>query len=177
MLEKKQRKNMYYLHDVIFVGSKGYHPEYSYRPKLINWLEETYGDKFARYAGDSEKYGLARGERLNKLYASSKIAIGDSLCIGFKYPYYWSDRVYETLGRGGFMIHPYIKGMEEDFEAGKHLIFYEFGNFKNLKELIDYYLTHDEEREKIRLAGHEYVKENHTYRNRWQTILETLSLT
>ena len=30
--------------DVIFVGSKGYHHEWSYRPKLIDWLAETYGE-------------------------------------------------------------------------------------------------------------------------------------
>ena len=159
--------------DVIFVGSRGYHPEWQYRPQLIDWLAETYKERFKHFGGDG--LGVVRGEALNQLYGSSKIAIGDSLCIGFDYPYYWSDRVYETLGRGGFMIHPYIKGMEEHFEDGKHLVFYKFGDFDDLKKKIDYYLEHPEEREKIQLAGHEHVKANHTYMNRWATILEEVT--
>ena len=161
-------------HDVIFVGSKKYHPEWQYRTKLIDWLAETYGDKFEHYG--SGGLPAVRGALLNKLYMSTKIVVGDTLCIDFKYPDYWSDRVYETMGRGGFIIHPYIKGMEREFEDKKHLVFYEYGNFKQLKELIDYYLEHDEEREAIRKAGHELVKNNYTYKNRWQSILKQLGV-
>lgn len=158
--------------DVIFVGSKGYHPEWPYRPQLINWLASSYSSRFKHFGGDG--LGTVREAALNQLYGSSKIAVGDTLCIGFDYPYYWSDRVYETLGRGGFLIHPYIKGMEEHFEDKKHLVFYEYGNFEQLKELIDYYLEHEDERENIRLAGHEHVKAHHTYKQRWEKILDEI---
>jgi hypothetical protein len=159
---------------VIFVGSKKYHQEWSYRPKLINWLEDNYKNNFKQYG--SGGLPSIRGLTLNKLYWSTKVVVGDTLCINFDYPDYWSDRVYETLGRGGFMIHPYVKGMEREFEDKKHLVFYEYGNFEQLKELIDYYIEHDEEREEIRKAGHELVKSNYTYKNRWQQILKELSL-
>lgn len=162
-----------FYNDVIFVGSKGYHPEWAYRPKLINWLAETYGDRFKHYGGDG--LGTVRGAALNQLYGASKISIGDSLCINFDYPYYWSDRVYETLGRGGFMIHPYIQGMGDHFEDRKHLVFYDFNNFEQLKGLIDYYLEHEDEREAIRLAGHEHVKANHTYLQRWEHIIKEVT--
>ncbi len=160
--------------DVVFVGSKKYHPEWQYRPKLIDWLEDTYKDKFSHYGNG----GLPsiRGLKLNKLYWSTKIVVGDTLCINFKYPDYWSDRVYETMGRGGFIIHPYISGMETEFEDKKHLVFYEYGNFNQLKQLIDYYLEHEEERETIRKAGHELVKSKYTYKNRWQQILKELGI-
>lgn len=161
-------------HDIIFVGSKTYHSEWQYRPKLIDWLQTNYAGSFEHY-GSGGRPGI-RGLKLNKLYWSTKIVIGDTLCIDFKYPDYWSDRVYETLGRGGFLIHPYINGMEREFEDKKHLVFYEYGNFKQLKELIDYYLEHDEEREAIRKAGHELVKEKYTYKNRWQYILKELNI-
>ena len=151
-----------------FVGSRGYHPEWQYRPQLIDWLKEKYGDRFVHYGNDG--LGVVRGKDLNQLYSELSVVVGDSLCLNFDYPYYWSDRVYETMGRGGFIIHPYIKGMEEHFTDKEHLVFYEYGNFGQLKKLIDYYLEHEEEREKIRIAGHEHVKKNHTYTNRWQTI-------
>lgn len=161
-------------HEVAFVGSRGYHPEWQYRPQLVDWLRETYGQRFAHYGNDG--LGVIRGDSLNRLYADTKVVVGDTLCLNFDYPYYWSDRVYETMGRGGFIIHPYIKGMEEHFTDKEHLVFYEYGNFGQLKKLIDYYLEHEEEREKIRVAGHEHVKANHTYTNRWQTILSELGL-
>lgn len=160
--------------EVIFVGSRGYHPEWQYRPQLIDWLKKSYGDKFKHFGNDG--LGVVRGEALNQLYGSSKVVVGDTLCLNFDYPHYWSDRVYETLGRGGFMIHPYIKGMEDHFEDGKHLVFYEYGDFNDLNFKIDYYLEHDTEREAIRLAGHEHVKKNHTYTNRWRTVLQELGL-
>ncbi len=161
-------------HDVIFVGSRKYHPEWQYRPKLINWLESTYKDKFEHYGNGGVK--SVRGQELNDLYASTKVVVGDTLCINFDYPDYWSDRIYETLGRGGFLIHPYIPGIEKEFTDKEHVVFYEYNNFDQLKELIDYYLTHDDEREKIRLAGNELVKNNYTYKHRWKSILETLGL-
>lgn len=160
--------------DVIFVGSKGYHKEWPYRPKLIDWLKENY--RVFRHIGGDGDTGTIRGLELNRFYGYSKVAIGDTLCVNYNYPYYWSDRVYETLGRGGFLIHPYIQGMEEHFEDGVHLVFYEYGDFKQLKYLIDYYIENDEEREKIRKAGYEHVKKNHTYTNRWQSIIEEIGL-
>lgn len=158
--------------DVVFVGSKGYHSEWKYRPMLLDWLKETYGNKFKHFGGDG--LGVVRGEKLNQLYANSKVVVGDTLCLNYNYPYYWSDRVYETMGRGGFIIHPYIKGMEQHFEDKKHLVFYNYNDMDGLKEKIDYYLYNEVERETIRIQGFEHVKQNHTYLNRWIQILQSI---
>lgn len=163
-----------YGNDVVFVGQRNYHPEWDYRPKLVDWLAATYGDRFTRIAGDTPA-GTTRGHHLNRLYASSKVVVGDSLCLGFDYPDYWSDRVYETLGRGGFLIHPHVKGMERHFKDGEHLVFYEYGDFEQLQFLIDYYLENPAEREVIRRQGHEHVKASHTYTQRWQQILDSVA--
>ena len=154
--------------DVIFVGSYNYHPEWKYRRVLIDWLRDTYGNRF-RLWGTHER---VREQDLNNLYASAKVAVGDSLFS----PNYWSDRIPETLGRGGFLIHPRNPGLEKQFEYYKHLIPYNYGEFKTLKEIIDFYVSHDRERDKIRLAGHQWVKENHTYINKIKHILKTIGL-
>lgn len=161
-------------HDVVFVGGglEYMHPEWPYRRKLVHWLMNTYGSRFGKY-GHPQR--VMRNQDLNDLYASAKVAVGDSVCVpDFKHTYYWSDRVYETIGRGGFIIHPFIDGMQEEFKDRETIVFYEYGNFAQLKELIDYYLTHDDERERIRKAGHEYVKENCTYHNRLRQMLVTV---
>lgn len=158
--------------NVAFVGSRRYHPEWPYRPKLIDWLRSTYRSGFRHYGNGG--LGIVRGHDLNQVYADARVIVGDSLCLNYTYPDYWSDRVYETLGRGGFLIHPRVPGMEREFDDGKHLVFYDFGDFEQLRGLVDHYLTHPEEREAIRTAGHEYVKTHHAYRHRWTEILNAL---
>lgn len=158
-------------YDVIFVGGgdrvgspNGYgHPEWPYRDQLMTWLYDTYGERFKKFGHPQP---TIRNDTLNQLYTNTKVVVGDSVCLDFKHTYYWSDRVYETLGRGGFLIHPYIKGLEEEFTDRETIVFYEYNNWGQLKELIDYYLKDDSAREKIRLAGHELVKNNYTYRHR-----------
>jgi spore maturation protein CgeB len=117
-----------------------------------------------------------RGDDLNRIYARSKIAIGDTLNINFNYPYYSSDRLFESTGRGGFTIYPNIVGLEDFFKDREEIVFYEHGNIRDLKEKIDYYLEHDKEREAIRFAGHERAKNEHTYKHRWATILKELGI-
>jgi hypothetical protein len=161
--------------DIIFVGSKGYHHEHKYRPELIDFLRKTYGKRFLHVGGDGDT-GTVRGDALNRIYAKSKIAIGDSLNINFNYPYYTSDRLFESTGRGGFTIYPRIKGLENYFEDGNEIVFYEHGNLEDLKIKIDKYLLDGLSREQIRISGHERTKNEHTYVHRWSTILETLKI-
>jgi hypothetical protein len=161
--------------DVIFVGSRGYHHEHKYRPELIDFLRKTYGKRFLHVGGDGDT-GTVRGDALNRIYAKSKVAIGDSLNINFNYPYYTSDRLFESTGRGGFTIYPRIKGLEDYFDDGKEIIFYEHGNFNDLKTKIDEYLFDGVSREKIRVAGHERTKKEHTYVHRWGAIMRELGI-
>jgi hypothetical protein len=156
--------------DVVFVGGgvTYMHPEWTYRHKLVNWLAETYGSRYGKY-GYPER--TVRGHELNQLYSSCKIVIGDSLCKDFIDSYYFSDRVFEVTGRGGFIIAPYIPGITDLFVDRKELVLYSLDNFVQLKNLIDYYLVNDEEREAIRLAGHERTKRDHTYTCRMRQML------
>jgi len=162
----------FYKYEIIFVGSRGYHVEHKYRQTLLDWLTRTYGSRFVHFDHGS---GL-RGHRLNRLYASAKIVIGDSCNPGFTQTNYWSDRCPETLGRGGFLIHPFVPGMEQHFTDQEHLVYYHFGDFDQLKRLIDYYLTHDADRERIRLAGHAWVKAHHTYTHRVKAMLAIVAM-
>jgi glycosyl transferase family 1 len=157
--------------EVIFVGSYNYHPEWQYRPQLIDWLKANY-QGFELWG--SHGLGEVRENALNELYGRTKVVVGDSLRLP-NHDYYWSDRVYETLGRGGFLIHPFIQGLQDEFTDKEHLVFYEYGNFGQLHELIDYYLSHDVEREEIRMKGHELVKNNYTYTQRLTKMLETVA--
>lgn len=155
--------------DIAFVGSLGYHREYKHRPQLIEWLHQTYGPRFTHYDHGSKM----RGHRLNQLYASVRVLIGDSCLINGQKKY-CSDRVPESTGRGGFLIHPQVAGVTDGtlYTSGQHLATWPHGEWDCLRDRIDYYLEHHEEREQIRLAGHEHTKQHHTYTRRVERILE-----
>lgn len=151
-----------YRTDVGFVGAEGYHPEYSFRGELLQFLRSIYGSRFRVFQG-------IRGKTLNDLYASIKVVVGDS-CFGGS-DYYWSDRVTETLGRGGFLVHPECRGLRIP-----GLVTFAPGDLGELQDRIDYYLVHDEEREFLRRAAHAWVRENETYHNRMDRLLRTMGV-
>jgi spore maturation protein CgeB len=83
--------------------------------------------------------------------------------------------MFEILGCGCFLLTYYIKdnGFDELFEDGKHLV--TFKNNKEMLELINYYLKHPEERERIAKAGHEATINNHTYYHRVQKMFNYIA--
>lgn len=156
-------------HEIIFTGARGYHPEYRFRPKLIDWLHNTYGNRFGHYGPDGIR--TLRQHDLNVALASAKIVVGDS-CFGGR-PNYVSDRYYETRGRGGFLIHPRVSGVDH---VG--VVRYEGATDEEklqvLREVIGLYLEHDELREADRRIGFTWVKNHETYTHRAQQIIDTV---
>ena len=156
---------------VVWVGSwQHYHPEWlPYRRELIRRLRQ----KYRRQIGLYPKRGRGiRGQPLTDLYNSAKIVIGDS-CLSGGATAYISDRIPETLGRGGFLIHPWVEGvMDELYTDGEHLATYTVGDWGQLFDKIDHYLEHDQERDEIRHAGRDHVMAHHTYERRVEQVID-----
>jgi len=109
------------IHDVIFVGTAYV---YGGRREMIKRVKP-------------KVFNNVRGLALNKLLGQTKIV----LCDSFPSPNYLSNRIYEMTGRGGFSIHPrhdLLPDYIPQFERSKE------------KEMIQYYLKHEEERENLR---------------------------
>jgi hypothetical protein len=165
-------------YDVVFTGSAlNYHPEWPYREKLVGFLRETYGDRFGHYGSGGNP--TVRGKDLNDLYASAKIVVGDTLCPNFTKPGYFSDRLFETTGRGAFVIFPYIRGIENYFELAtsenQEIVTYTFDNFDSLESQIEFYLENEDNRKAIQSRGHLRTKREHTYTQRLQVIINTIN--
>lgn len=158
--------------NVVFVGSRRYHDEWPYRKQLLDWLQREYGREFAHLGEPGTK--SFRGAELNALYSSARVAVGDSAHPEPDRGYYWSDRVYETLGRGGFIVHPRIEGLEEEFTEGVNIALYEYGAWDQLREILDWYLMNPDHRERVRVAGHELVKKSCTYDDRMREMLRVV---
>ncbi|MCH8012127.1 MAG: glycosyltransferase [Candidatus Marinimicrobia bacterium] len=87
--------------------------------------------------------------------------------------HYFSNRVWLTLGSGGFLLHKYHEGMDDYFKDQKHLVFFQDDN--DCLEKIQYYLSHEEERKNIAYSGQRYVLEHHTYRVRIEALMQYVS--
>lgn len=162
-----------YRSDVAFIGSwRGYNHEEHWpaRQAMLQALRARYRHRFAMWPRNH----AIRGDELNRLFGSVKVVVGDS-CLAGRIPRYWSDRVPETLGRGGFLIHPWVEGIEEHYTDGEHLRLFPAGDHREMLRLVDYYLAHGEEREAIRWSGMMHVKANHTYAHRMQRILSEVT--
>lgn len=150
-------------HEIVFLGSKGYHKEYPFRPNMIEFLQQTYGERFGHYGSDGIE--TLRGHGLNVLMATAKIVVGDSCFAGGEG--YWSDRVTETMGRGGFLLHPTVHELPTGLMG-----VYKAGNLKDLKYRIDFWFQYKTDIDKMRKKGFEFVKLNETYTHRAKEILE-----
>jgi hypothetical protein len=171
-----------YESEIAFVGSwQGYgHTEWAHRPQLVDWLRQNYRRR-VRFWPEAGQPAV-RGPELADLYASVKLCIGDSCLVpepsGGEWTRYCSDRVFETIGRGGFLIHPYVKGVIGGpgslLEADNHCEAWQLGQWEQLRHVVNRHL--DDDPELIRKRGTQFVRDNHTYAERIDDILSIVGL-
>ena len=108
-------------------------------------------------------------EELHKYYSSCKILLNDHWddMIDEDFP---SNRLFDALSCGTFVISDKIPSANSLFEGS--IVTYNDEN--DLKEKINYYLTHEDERIKIAKKGQKIVLENHTFDHRIKKILSVL---
>jgi spore maturation protein CgeB len=75
---------------------------------------------------------------------------------------------------GAFYMVEYMEELEEFFEVGREIVCYT--DVDDLVEKCLYYLSHDSERERIRLAGHERALRDHSWQRRFTTVFEQVGL-
>ncbi len=80
-----------------------------------------------------------------------------------------SQRVWDVLSVGGFLLTNYQPELEEYFEIGKDLEVYH--SLDELIRKVDYYLKHEEQRVRIAMNGYKKVRDHHKYTNRLTQIL------
>lgn len=79
-------------------------------------------------------------------------------------------RIWDVLGCGGFLLTNYQSEIPEFFNVGEDLdVFYDAGD---LCEKVEYYLSHEKERQEVARNGYEKVVGSHTYVHRVQQMLE-----
>ena len=79
-------------------------------------------------------------------------------------------RAFDIMGSGGFLLSNYQADFLYDFIPGKDFDYYE--SKEDLLAKIDYYLSHEDERQAIAGNGHDKIAAAHTYRHRVREMLD-----
>lgn len=120
------------------------------------WLKEKYG-------------GPLSNEDANQAFNEGKIQIG-RLHSPVPYGNTITQRVFDIALAGNFQLSGYSAAIEKIF--GKSVVM--FHNGEELKKLVDYYLAHPEERQRLAGEAHAIALKDHAYASRIKTIIETL---
>lgn len=132
-------------------------------------------DNIALYCGKShpelpvKNMGIADyATDMINVFASSKINLNITLrSIQTGIPL----RVMDILGAGGFCLTNYQAELEEYFENGVDLVWYE--SIDDLVEKCRFYLEHEEERIKIAATGHLKAKRLFEFRQMFERVLNS----
>jgi spore maturation protein CgeB len=115
---------------------------------------------------------------LIQMYSRSKINLGFSSCGN---THETGERIlqvrlrdFEVPMSGGFYIVEHMEELEEFFNIGKEIVCYT--SKEDLADKIKYYLKHDDERERIRKAGHERCLRDHSWHKRFQMAFQEMGL-
>jgi len=113
--------------------------------------------------------GPALGEKTQRIMSGSKIQVNPH---GNFMRYGGNMRLFEAAGCGVFQIADDLPGNRRWFTPGEHIALYR--DPKHLRELVQYYLAHDAERNQIAEAAQAHVYANHTYTNRIHALLDLI---
>lgn len=159
---------------IAFVGNwqGDYHKEHQHRHDLVAWLQKNFPTACAFWPKRGQH--AVRGTDLQDLYASVDVVVGDSCFAGTGLANYWSDRIPETLGRGGVLLHPDVPGLRDAFHGWGPMT-WEATNWPALGDLIENTLAADARYLRdFRETRRREVLQHHTYEVRVQQMVELL---
>ena len=158
-------------YELLFIGnSRGF-----FRPILKDLLPTEY--KLTVYGSDWDNFPVRKyvvqkymdNEKIGQAYHDAKILLND----------HWDDmrenglisnRIFDALAAQAFVISDYMPEIDEIFSGA--VVTYR--SKEDLKEKIDYYMAHPEERKTRAERGQAIVLKDHTFRQRVQTIVEVM---
>lgn len=165
-----------YVKDVGFVGgwqAYGHAEVWPWRFTVVNETRLRYGSRFRAWPRGGP---AIRGAELASIYASTKVLLGDS-CLapaadGTPMTRYWSDRVPETLGRAGLLVHPDVVGLRDWWPCALPFTF-ELGDLDSVFAAIERGLRLPQQRrDELLDEALNVVHRDHTYAVRMMQVFE-----
>ena len=149
------------------------------RQVLVDWILDAgftniklWGDEW-KLSRKYEKYAMGpaeNGEILSKIYQASKIVIGNNF-LGTS-----AARVWESMLSGGFYMSNYVPPYLDAEDIRKIVKIDEevimFYNKEDLLQKISYYLSHEEERQRMIEIGRKVALERMTFDSLMKRVLK-----
>ena len=146
--------------DIAFIGQARANES---RVVLIHKLAERFNVKV--YGKNWQTYGIKPTLKAVTPRSYALVCRGAKIILGAditdEVEGYWSNRLWLTLGCGGFFLTAYVRGMEKYFENRRHLVWYH--SEAECLSLAEEYLAKPEIRRKIARQGYQRVHERHTF--------------
>jgi spore maturation protein CgeB len=168
----------------VFVFALVWMTGYLYRRDFVADLARTYGDKFMCF-GD-----LYWTKFMDKSQVSTDAMYYKNLCSYYRSTRInininriqvhtsFTQRVFDCKASGAFLLTDRrLMNSRYFVTQGPDRELVEYDSFAHCKELIDYFLAHDDERQHIALAGRDKILANHTYDNRVDEMIATAKKT
>ena len=152
-------RNPKWASEVAFIGR----PHSDFRIRLLQLVHKHHQLKV--WGGEWERFGLSC--RKKHIYPDefAKICHAAKIFLGCDYDpkleCYITIRTWYALGCGAFLLTNYLPGLETFFTKGVQLDWYE--SPQECLDLIDYYLKHEQQRQRIAQTGFEWVHSRRTY--------------
>jgi spore maturation protein CgeB len=122
--------------------------------------------------------GIVSDEELVRFFNRSRISLGFSSCGN---TYRDAKRIvqirlrdFEVPMSGGFYLVEYMPELEQFFRIGREIVCYH--DRHDLLDKVRFYLAHDRERERIRWAGCERARRDHTWQRRLSAAFSEMGL-
>jgi len=150
-------------HDVLFLAN-AYGDERQRFGPVVKGLEQfginvgIYGSGWGDIGNGQTLYDF---ETSHALMRNAKIVIGDNQHNDGSA--FVSNRFFETLHCGAFLLHQRIRNFQKHtgYRVGMHYAAYE--DDSDLYTQVKYYLSNEDERERIRAHGQKYTQRKHSF--------------
>lgn len=147
--------------DILFTGIRG--GGGAGRVSFVDGMLQRYPDRFTHVAGGMH------GKDLRDLIASTNIVVAPDAPVTARY---WSNRVYNAIGFGAFMMHPWCLDLTRHYTNGEEIVYYT--SRQDLHNKIEYFSHEPRFRRIIADNGLERTQKEHTYGHRCKQLVETI---
>jgi len=141
------------MYDVGFLGNN----TYTRRGELLKKIGEKY-----RLLCSTSDPGEAYSRQLSRCKLLFNCSMNNDMNMRF----------FESMSIGRMLLSDKVDGQDDLFNVGRHYVSYT--DWPELDRKIEYYLNHDQEREKIASTGAAFIRAKHTYQDRLEAIIREM---
>lgn len=159
--------------DIVFIGGNYANtaldfPQAKERAEMVQFMKDTFRGSFKVYGMGFKNSVMVNAQEEISIYNRSKIAITHNNFIRGGYT---SDRLWRALGCGIATVSQYYPGINKDLNK---YVASTWLDFPMLKQECERLLNFNEEREAMGRAGAEWVRSQHSWKNRVGQLKELI---